>query len=503
VSTNDSVVHDEATPWWRPQCHFSAQRNWINDPNGLIWWGGQYHLFFQYNPFGDPWGHMSWGHAVSRDLLHWDELPVAIPEDERASIFSGSVVADWHNLAGFAPDGYDPLTPPLVAIYTGCLRRSEGGQAQELAYSLDGGLTWAKHAGNPVLDLGLRDFRDPKVFWHSDTHRWVMAVVLPDARQVVFYGSLDLRSWTELSRFSDDLPGQGIWECPDLLALAVDDGSTAWLLKVDVFEGHPSLGSGARIVLGNFDGTRFTADALQACPWADHGADFYAALSWANLPDSPQRNVWVGWMNCHRYAKLLPTHPWRGAMSVPREISLHRDALGALHLRQTPVREIANLRGAHFEASAMLVSQGVKAVLPTAFDARAMDMQFTLEAGDSDRCGVLLRVGSGTSAGVETRVGIDRGRGTVFVDRSRSGFTPDDPHYATRREVANVDVWLGNPVRLRILLDWSSVEVFIGDGQAVITEQILPPADARGVRLFAEGGTARFTGVKAFELKAR
>jgi fructan beta-fructosidase len=468
VSTNDSVVHDEATPWWpddatpwwRPQFHFSAQKNWINDPNGLIWWGGQYHLFFQYNPFGDPWGHMSWGHAVSRDLLHWDELPVAIPEDERASIFSGSVVVDWHNLAGFALDGYDPLTPPLVAIYTGCLRRSDGGQAQALAYSLDGGLTWAQHAGNPVLDLGLRDFRDPKVFWHSDTHRWVMAVVLPHARQVIFYGSLDLKSWTELSRFSDDLPGQGIWECPDLLALAVDDGTTAWLLKVDLFEGHPSLGSGARVVLGSFDGTRFTADALQACPWADHGADFYAALSWAHMPD---------------------------AMSVPRKISLHRDAQGALHLRQTPVREIAHLRGAHFEASAMLVSQGVKAVLPTAFDARAMDMQFTLEAGDSDRCGVLLRVGSGTSAGVETRVGIDRERGTVFVDRSRSGFVPDDPHYATRRDVVSVDVWLGNPVQLRILLDWSSVEVFIGDGQAVITEQILPPGGRAGCALVCRG----------------
>ena len=327
-----------STDHWRPRWHFSPQRHWINDPNGLVWFEGVYHLYYQYNPFGDQWGHMSWGHAESTDLIHWQERPVAIPEDERASIFSGSVVVDTHHTSGFG----DGRTPVLVAIYTGCLRRPEGGQAQELAYSTDRGRTWTKYEANPVLDLGLRDFRDPKVFWHAPTSRWIMLAVVPDAHQVRFYASPDLRRWHELSRFDQPLDGQGIWECPDLIERPVVGGApgeTAWMLKVDVFEGHPSKGSGARLFFGHFDGTRFDAQPSNAPLWADWGADFYAALSWANLPPSPDRAVWIGWMNCHRYAKHLPTSPWRGSMSVPRELSLHRDA-GGLHLRQMPVREL-------------------------------------------------------------------------------------------------------------------------------------------------------------------
>ena len=179
----------------RPQFHFSAHRHWINDPNGLVWLEGEYHLFYQYNPFGDQWGHMSWGHAVSTDLVSWTELEVAIPEDERVSIYSGSVVVDHHNTSGFATGP----SPVLVAIYTGCLRRPEGGQAQELAYSLDRGRSWVKYPGNPVLDLGLRDFRDPKVLWHEATRQWVMVVVLPDERKALFYGSPNLRQWHLLS----------------------------------------------------------------------------------------------------------------------------------------------------------------------------------------------------------------------------------------------------------------------------------------------------------------
>jgi sucrose-6-phosphate hydrolase SacC (GH32 family) len=304
---------------WRPQFHFTPRKNWINDPNGLIFHNGEYHLFYQYNPFGDQWGHMSWGHAVSADLLHWQELPVAIAEDERASIFSGSIVIDANNSAGFGAGA-------LVAIYTGCLRRHEGGQAQELAFSTDRGRTWTKYEHNPVLDLALREFRDPKVFWHAPTASWVMAVVLPEARTVLFYASHDLEAWTELSRFADDLAGQGIWECPDLFELPVDgEATSAWVLKVDAFEGHPSGGSGARLFFGLFDGTRFTAEPADAPVWADHGADFCAALSWAGLHD---RAVWVAWMNCHRYAKHPPTQPWRGSMTLPRELSLRRGASG-------------------------------------------------------------------------------------------------------------------------------------------------------------------------------
>ena len=477
---------------WRPRFHFSAARNWLNDPNGLIWFEGVYHLFFQYNPFGDQWGHMSWGHAVSADLVHWRELPVAIAEDERVSIFSGSVVADERNTSGFG----DGLHAPLVAIYTGCLRRPEGGQAQELAYSRDRGRSWTKYAHNPVLDLGQRDFRDPKVFWHAGTARWIMATVLPDARQVLFHTSNDLKAWTELSRFGDAFEGQGIWECPDLFELPIEcESGTAWVLKVDVFEGHPSQGSGARLFFGQFDGTNFVAQNA-AQRWADHGADFYAALSWANLPSEPRRAVWIGWMNCHRYAKQLPTAPWRGAMSVPRELSLHRDT-GGLRLHQVPVRELQSLRGPGFELASLTVVDAQVDWLPDHFDARALEIELDCLAGDSDECGLILRAGSGC----ETRIGLDRQRGTVFIDRSHSGFAPEDPHYATRREAPYAGLVAGRRVRLHVLLDRSSVELFVDGGETVITEQIFPHADALGTKLYAQGGSASFAALRAHELR--
>ncbi len=474
---------------WRPRWHYTAARNWINDPNGLIHHDGEFHLFYQYNPFGDQWGHMSWGHAVSTDLLHWQELPLAIAEDERASIFSGSIVIDEHGSAGFGAGAW-------VAIYTGCLRRPEGGQAQELAFSTDRGRTWTKYAHNPVLDLALREFRDPKVFWHAPTARWTMAVVLPEARAVVFYASHDLKAWTELSRFADDLAGQGIWECPDLFALPIEnEATTAWLLKVDVFEGHPSQGSGARLFIGHFDGTRFIAEPSCAPQWADHGADFYAALSWANLPATPARALWIGWMNCHRYAKLLPTSPWRGAMSVPRELTLVRRSDGGLRLRQRPLRELISLRRARHEEAVIDVAEGELAWWPEGFESHSLDIELTIDAGGCDECGLVLRAGA--AGGL--RVGVDRTGGVVFVDRSRAhiddGFAPDDSLYATRRVAPCAGVVDGRALRLRVLLDACSVEVFADDGAVVITEQFLPGPEARGVRLYSRGGAARFRDV--------
>jgi fructan beta-fructosidase len=285
----------------RPLYHFTPERHWINDPNGLVWFEGEYHLFYQHNPFGNEWGHMSWGHAVSTDAVNWQELAVAIAEDERVSIYSGSVVVDSDNTSGFGDGG----VVPLVAIYTGCLRRPEGGQAQEVAYSLDRGRTWQPYEANPVLDLGLRDFRDPKVFWHAPTRRWVMAVVLPDDRKVLFYGSSNLIQWQFLSEFSSPFEGEGIWECPDLIPMQIPGEGERWLFKVDVFGGHPSGGTGARLFFGHFDGRHFHAEPEAAPQWADFGADFYAALSWSHLPaDHPP--MWLAWMSCHLYAKHLP-----------------------------------------------------------------------------------------------------------------------------------------------------------------------------------------------------
>lgn len=203
---------------YRPRYHFTPKRNWINDPNGLVYFQGEYHLFYQYNPAGPSHDNMSWGHAVSADLLRWKELPVALPYAAGVMAFSGSAVVDWANTSGFAAGE----NPPLVAVFTGH-HPIQKRQDQRLAYSTDQGRSWMLYTGNPVLDLGLRDFRDPKVFWHRPSGKWVMAVALPDRHQVQFYGSTDLKTWYHLSNFGPTGSTGGIWEVPELLELPVED----------------------------------------------------------------------------------------------------------------------------------------------------------------------------------------------------------------------------------------------------------------------------------------
>jgi fructan beta-fructosidase len=187
---------------YRPKWHYSAQRNWLNDPNGLVYANGIYHLFYQHNPHGEGWGNMSWGHATSADLTHWDGQPVAIPCDDQEAIYSGSAVLDIDNTSGFGT----PENPPLVAIYTSAYSPaspSNGRQAQSLAYSTDDGATWTKYAGNPVLDRASPDFRDPKVFWYEGDagSYWVMVAVEAALREVILYKSADLKTWEYLSTF--------------------------------------------------------------------------------------------------------------------------------------------------------------------------------------------------------------------------------------------------------------------------------------------------------------
>lgn len=490
---------------YRPRYHYTAARNWINDPNGLVWFDGEYHLCYQYNPFGDQWGHMSWGHAVSPDLVHWQELPVALPEDERVSIYSGSVVVDERHSAGFGEGRH----PALVAVYTGCLRRPEGGQAQELAWSTDRGRTWTKHAGNPVLDLGLRDFRDPKVFWHAPSARWVMAVVVPDDRRVQFHGSSDLKRWTKLGEFGAPFEGEGIWECPDLLPLQVPGEGTRWLFKVDVFGGHPSGGTGARIFFGDFDGERFIPEPEPQPQWADYGSDFYAALSWANLAARPpsqaapgEEAVWIAWMNCHRYARALPTSPWRGAMTVPRALSARRID-GRLRLLQQPVAALQALRGPAWELPPIEVGEaGCVLSPPAGFDSTSFELECSVESSTAQAWAVALRVGVDSNEGEATLVGYDNLRQVVFLDRSRAGFAPPgDPHYAGRREAPCPPPAPGRPLRLRVLVDACSVEVFVGQGELTLTEQILPGARSLGLRLVSHGGSTGFLAGRAYPIR--
>ncbi|MBB3221258.1 glycoside hydrolase family 32 protein [Pseudoduganella umbonata] len=464
-----------AQPSFRPGYHFTPSRNWINDPNGLVCFDGEYHLFYQYNPDGDVWGNIGWGHAVSTDLLHWEELPVALHADEDTLVFSGSVVVDAANTGGFAAPG----ETALVALFTAA-RRSGGLQNQHLAYSVDRGRTWTRYRANPVLDLGLAEFRDPKVQWYAPGGYWLMAVALPERHQVSFHASDDLKAWRHLSDFGPAGAVDGIWECPDLIPMPWR-GGTAWVLKVDVFAGHVSGSTGGQYFVGDFDGVRFMPYPGQAPRWSDYGADFYAALSWNGLPETASP-VWIGWMNNHRYAAQTPSHPWRGAMSLPRRLALREDAHGLRLVQQVPP-QLAGRRTGHRHDSG-LVADGQSRRWGLGGTAMQWEIHARFALRGARETGLRLGYGSDGTLG-ETLVGIDAQAGTAFIDRSRSGLMTDHPDFRGRR---SAPVAPGPEVALRILVDSCSVEVFVNDGEAVMTELVFPAAPAGTLTLYAAGG---------------
>jgi fructan beta-fructosidase len=805
AAQTDSVSYREL---YRPQFHFTPERNWMNDPNGLVYYKGEYHLFYQYNPFGTTWGNISWGHAVSRDLVHWRHLPVAIPDGPDGYIFSGSAVVDYRNTSGFGRPGH----PAMVAIYTRAAHEC-CSQAQAIAYSLDRGRTWTKYEGNPVLDIGSGEFRDPKVFWYAPARRWIMAVVLATEHKVSFYGSENLKSWTHLSDFGPANATGGVWEVPDLFPLAVDGKrkQTKWVLIVNLNPGGIAGGSGAQYFVGDFDGTTFRADnvvgdytppdgelyegfegadfgdwtttgsafgsgpaagnippqggvegylgnglvnsfhdedrgtgtltspaftirrpylnflvgggnhphdpatvetppppgtvfadfegdtygagwtatgtfagtappagtigdqqpvsgyegsrlvntfidhdngtghitspgftittdyinfligggnhpypgdatnpptsvnlmvggqavrtstgqdgealnwtnwnvsefkgrsaridivdentggwghiladqftfadepafprsvettvnllvdgqvartttgpnserldwaawnvrdlvgataqiqlvdrntggwghlladhftfadepalsVLQRSSWMDYGKDFYAAVTWNDVPDG--RRIAIGWMSNWNYAGAIPTAPWRSAMSVPRELAL-RTIDGRPQLVQRPVRELRSLRGRwSYRRQHRRLREGTR-TLPVR--GKALEIKATLWLDDAERAGLKVRTGGDE----ETVIGYDAEARELYVDRThagRSDFSRDFPGVQRAPLAAR-----HGKIRLRILVDWSSVEVFADRGQTVITDQIFPAATSDGIELFADGGSA-------------
>jgi fructan beta-fructosidase len=488
---NDSPARAEGPGAGRPIYHFTPPRNFINDPNGLVFLAGEYHLFYQHNPEGDRWGHMSWGHAVSRDLVRWDHLPIALREESGIMIFSGSAVVDARNSSGLGR----PDAPPMIAVYTG---EGHGKQTQNLAYSLDRGRSWTKYAGNPVLDLHSNSFRDPKVFRHATTGRWIMATVLADERKVRLWGSDDLTRWERLSDFGPAGSTKGVWECPELFEAPVEgsaNGESRWVLKVDVNDGAPAGGSGGQYFVGRFDGREFRAeDAGQSPLWIDQGKDFYASQTWNDAP-AVARPVWIAWMNNWQYANEIPTSPWRGAMTIPRTVSLRKTPEG-LRLIQSPVAGLEGIRGRHRRQEGRPVPAGETRLDGEGVEGVSLELIAEFEPGDADTFGLEVRRGSGEA----TAIGISRGDGTIYVDRTRSGAVGFSPHFPGRHS-ARLAIGDGGRIRLHILVDATSVEVFADDGRVVLTDQIFPGPASRGVSLFATGGAARLRSLDAWELR--
>lgn len=440
----------------RPQYHFTPDHNWTNDPNGLVYFAGQYHLYYQYNPYANRWGHMSWGHATSTDLLHWNHQPVAIEEYTDANgdsvmIFSGSAVVDGSGIS---------------AIYTSHVHKDNQGlrQHQSIAHSSDNGKTFKRYENNPVIDIGRKDFRDPKVFWYGPQQKWVMAAVVPDKFKVQLYGSKDLKKWDLLSEFGPLGDTAKIWECPDLFQVAMENDPTKkkWVMLVS--NSHPQGPTyvGMQYFIGEFDGTKFTADQPSQYPlYLDYGKDFYAAVTYNNVPDG--RRILQGWVNNWAYANDLPTEPWKGAMSLPRELYLYDDPKQGLRLKQVPIAEIQSLKSRTLDEKDSVT--------------RSLHLEVTISPLDT--VGV---VGFKLFGGAV--VGYDAVTSRVFVDRREGGNTSFHKTFPSYDDVKVRRI--NGKVILSVYVDQSMIEVFINGGEATITELFFPKGNSKAVEIWGD-----------------
>ncbi|EED15737.1 exoinulinase InuD [Talaromyces stipitatus ATCC 10500] len=671
-----SAGNSSYTELYRPQYHFTPSINWMNDPNGLLYCKGIYHLFYQYNPGGTTWGAMSWGHATSRDLTHWEHHPIALeargfPNNITEMFFSGSAVADVDNTSGFGHNGKTPLVAMYTSYYPIAQTLPSGKkvqkdqQAQSIAYSLDDGMTWITYdVANPVIldppapysDQFL-DFRDPNVFWHEPTKKWIAVLSLAKVHKLLIYASKDLKNWTLASEFGPVNAVGGVWECPNLFPLPVDGNknNVKWVALLGLNPGGPpgTIGSGSQYIVGNFDGTTFTADSdsiysgttappsdsiifadfegtgtftdlgwtpsgdligqspvsgtlpgqqsvsgylgkrlvntfldgdattgtltsrsftiskryinfliggghdfnntavylkidgeivrsatgtnsetlswqswdvssflnqtaviqiidtatsgwdhinvdeisfsdtmarSQVANWVDWGPDFYAAQVYNGLPIGER--VAIGWMNNWQYGGLIPTSPWRSAMSIPRDLSL-KTVGGKVTLVQSPRENWGSIVSRKcFDQSWSFVKEGTQS-LGSVGMALKIDLSFSdLEpaASGSSQFGIAVRATPDSKQ--QTRVGYDFATKELFIDRTQSGDisfdgTFPDIYYAP---LAADDK---GQINLEIYVDWSSVEVFGGQGETTITTQIFPNDIASYAQIFSTGGSTQ------------
>ena len=384
----------------------------------------------------------------------------------------------------------------MVAIYTS---RTASDQTQSIAYSTDKGRTWTDYEGNPVIDIDDPAFRDPKVFWHAESKRWIMAVVLANQRKVRLFGSPDLKSWKFLSDFGPEgaHPVRN-WECPDLFELPVEGepGESKWILQVDSGMGHPWLGSGCQYFVGEFDGERFINDnPPETALWLDWGRDFYAAQSYSDVPEEDGRRLVIGWISNWMYARDKPTSPWRGAQSVARELQLKRFDKG-LRLVQQPAREIESLRGKSLSLRDLSVGEANRQIERAGFSGDTLEIQLVVTLGGAKDVGIRLLQG----AGEETLVGFTAAPEEVYIDRSKSGKVDFHESFAGRHSARLEPAQ--SQIRLRILVDRSVVEVFAGEGEVAITDRVFPSPSSTGLSLFEEGGNARVVSLDAWQLKS-
>ncbi|MDR0393827.1 MAG: glycoside hydrolase family 32 protein [Tannerella sp.] len=406
----------------RPQLHFTPKRGWHNDPNGLIYYEGEYHLFYQHNPYERDWGNMHWGHAVSKDLIHWEELPLALYPDEHGTMFSGSAVIDYKNTAGFNKG----KTPAMVAVYTA---DNPEKQVQCIAYSLDRGRTWTKYDANPVIDSkakwNSKDTRDPKVFRYEPGETWVMALNERDGHSI--YTSPDLKTWNYESHTT------GFWECPEFFELPVDGDKNhkKWVM----------YGASGTYMTGSFDGKTFTPESGK---YFYTTGTLYAAQTFTNIPESDGRRIQIGWGRVTH-----PDMPFRSLMLLPTELTL-RTTKNGIRLFSNPIREVDQLQTLLLQKNAIPAKEANEILLPYG-NADCIRLRFTIKLSHATDAGLNL-------------CGQQLMRYDLNFNQVNGVFySPED---MTSMEIS-----------ADVIIDKTSVEVFIDDGAYSYSMERKPAAE--------------------------
>ncbi|HWN93688.1 MAG TPA: glycoside hydrolase family 32 protein [Methylomirabilota bacterium] len=430
----------------RPQLHFSARRGWLNDPNGLVFYKGEYHLFFQHNPYGWGWGNMHWGHAVSRDLVHWEERAEALYPDAMGPMFSGSAVVDWKNTSGFGKNG----EPPIVLLYT-----AAGNPAvQCIAYSIDAGKTFAKYAGNPIVKQITDGNRDPKVIWHEPTQRWVMTLYvgfdeMKDAKKTTrhtihFLTSANLKDWKVTSQ------NDGLFECPDFFELPIDNNArnTKWILT----------GASSEYFVGSFDGEKFTPETPKLP--GHRGKGFYAAQTFSDIPASDGRRIQIGWLQVPS-----PGMSFNQAMTMPLVMKLISTTEGP-RLTWEPVHELQTLRSGSRSAGPVTLKTGDANPLAEA-QGELIELRASFEPGADSEVKFTVR-------GVSIVFNTAKQELTVNGHRSLA------PQRAGKQHIV-------------VYADRTAFEIFASDGLTYVPMPIIPKADARDMAVSVSGAPVKFS----------
>lgn len=492
----------------RPQIHFSPKEKWMNDPNGMFFYEGEYHLFYQHYPDSNVWGPMHWGHAVSKDLAHWEHLPIALYPDSLGYIFSGSAVVDWKNASGFGKNGQ----PPLVAIFTYHNMAGEKAgrndfQYQGIAYSNDRGRNWTKYEGNPVVPntQNIRDFRDPKVIWDETSGQWVM--VFAAQNHVKIWGSRDLKKWEHLSDFGKEWGSHGgVWECPDLFPISVEPtGETKWVMLLSINPGGPNGGSATQYFVGHFDGKKFTLDDSFApdvtgekAVWLDYGRDNYAGVTWSDVPKTDGRRLFMGWMSNWDYATVVPTEVWRSAMTLPRVLILKKTSEG-YRLFSQPAGELKTLRTASQKLEPTEISGTLDLTQQTGFSNGLLELTLDFEPED----------GSTADFGVELsnlkneryRIGYDAASKQFYSDRTKAGGVSFSTKFAEKVHVAP-RLSADRTVRFHLFFDVASAELFADDGGTILTDIFFPSEIFSSIKVYSEKGKVRLIAGESHVLKS-